>query len=66
MPPRASCAFLRNLCLDNVEMLNPDDDIFREELVPQSPCEPLTSHETSGNATRERLAAQIAGNEQAS
>lgn len=47
-------------------MLDPDDDIFREELVPQSPCEPLTSHETSGNATRERLAAQIAGNEQAS
>lgn len=55
----ASCAFLHNVCLDNGDLLEPDEDVAQDLLDPQPPREPLTVNESSGNATRDRLAAQV-------
>uniref|UniRef100_A0A147AZI8 Putative nuclease HARBI1 n=1 Tax=Fundulus heteroclitus TaxID=8078 RepID=A0A147AZI8_FUNHE len=50
----SSCAFLHNVCMDNGDVLEPDDNIAQDPLPPQ---EFLTDEETSGIATRDRLAA---------
>lgn len=55
----ASCAFLHNVCLDSGDLLEPDEDVAQDILDPQAPREPLAANESSGNATRDRLAAQI-------
>lgn len=55
----ASCAFLHNICLENGDLLEPDDDVVQDLLDPQAPREPLAANETSGNASRDRLAAQL-------
>jgi len=57
----ASCAFLHNVCLDNGDMLEPDDDISMEHYDIQPPCEAMAFNETSGNATRDRLAGLVSG-----
>lgn len=49
-----------NVCLDNRDMLEPDD-ISRDNFDVQPPCEALAYSETSGNATRDRLAALVSG-----
>ncbi|KAE8295650.1 hypothetical protein D5F01_LYC06585 [Larimichthys crocea] len=48
----ASCAFLHNVCLDNGDLLEPDEDVAQDLLDPQPPREPLAVNESSGNATR--------------
>ncbi|KAE8278880.1 hypothetical protein D5F01_LYC22459 [Larimichthys crocea] len=55
----ASCAFLHNVCLDNGDLLEPDEDVAQDLLDPQPPREPLAVNESSGNATWDRLAAQV-------
>lgn len=56
----ASCAFLHNVCLDT------DGDVAQDILDPQPPPrEPLADNESSGNATRDRLAALVSGHVQA-
>lgn len=55
----ATCAFLHNVCLDNGDMLEPDADMAQDILDPHPPREGLAQHETSGNATRDRLAALL-------
>lgn len=57
----ASCAFLHNVCLDNRDMLEPDGDISRDNFDSHLPRECLAPNETSGNATRDRLAALVSG-----
>ncbi|KAL7395069.1 hypothetical protein ABVT39_009506 [Epinephelus coioides] len=61
----ASCAFLHNVCLDNGDVLEPDEDAAQDMLDPQPPRDPLAANERSGNATRDHLAALISGNVQA-
>lgn len=60
----ASCAFLHNVCLDNEDLLEPDEDADLDILEPQPPREPLAVNESSGNATRDRLAALVSGHVQ--
>ncbi|KAJ8001008.1 hypothetical protein DPEC_G00186350 [Dallia pectoralis] len=60
----ASCAFLHNVCLDNEDLLEPDEDAELDILEPQPPREPLAVNESSGNATRDRLAALVSGHVQ--
>lgn len=57
----ASCAFLHNVCLDNGDLLEPDDDISREMFDSEPPREAMAHTETSGNGTRDRLAALVSG-----
>ncbi|KAM4712254.1 uncharacterized protein FYW61_021203 [Anableps anableps] len=52
----SSCAFLHNVCLDNGDVLEPDSNITHDALDPLPPQELLTDEETSGIATRDRLA----------
>ncbi|CAM4635724.1 unnamed protein product [Leuciscus chuanchicus] len=40
-------------------MLEPDDDISRDNFDFQPPCEAMAYNKTSGNATRDRLAALV-------
>ncbi|KAL7376198.1 hypothetical protein ABVT39_003096 [Epinephelus coioides] len=61
----ASCAFLHNVCLDNGDMLEPDADVDQDILNPQPPREPLADNKSSGNATRDGLAALASGHVQA-
>lgn len=61
----ASCAFLHNVCLDNGDMLEPDEDVVQDMLDPRPPREPLADNERSGNLTRDRLAALVSGNMEA-
>ncbi|XP_022541012.2 putative nuclease HARBI1 [Astyanax mexicanus] len=58
----ASCAFLHNVCLDHGDMLEPDEDVAQDTFEPQPQREPLAYNESSGNATRDRLAALVSGN----
>ncbi|XP_034026442.1 putative nuclease HARBI1 [Thalassophryne amazonica] len=62
----ASCAFLHNVCLDNGDTLEPDDNISEDNLDPQPPCDGMAYNETSGNATRDRLAALVLDSVEAS
>nr|XP_061797549.1 putative nuclease HARBI1 [Nerophis lumbriciformis] len=55
----ASCAFLHNVCLDNGDLLEPDEDVAQDILDPQPPGDPLAVNEGLGNAARDRLAAQV-------
>ncbi|XP_051980615.1 uncharacterized protein LOC127641801 [Xyrauchen texanus] len=56
----ASCAFLHNVCIDNGDVLEPDNDVAVDILDPEPPLqEAPEAHETPGNATRDRLAALI-------
>lgn len=56
----ASCAFLHNVCLDNGDVLEPDNDVALDILDPEPPLqEAAQAHERPGNATRDRLAALI-------
>ncbi|KAL1276978.1 hypothetical protein QQF64_023651 [Cirrhinus molitorella] len=57
----ASCAFLHNVCLDNGDLLKPDDDISREMFDSEPPREAMACTETSGNGTRDRRAALVSG-----
>ncbi|KAM7416938.1 hypothetical protein PAMA_018831 [Pampus argenteus] len=41
------------------ELAAVDEDVAQDLLDPQPPREPLTVNESSGNATRDRLAAQV-------
>lgn len=54
----ATCAFLQNVCLDNGDMLEPDNDVARDVFDCISP---VVRNETSGNAKRDRMAASITG-----
>ena len=54
-----SCAFLHIVCIDNGDVLEPDDDVAQDIMAPGPLQEP---HERPGNATRDRLAALITGN----
>ncbi len=60
----ASCAFLHNVCMDNGDTLVPDEDILMDRHDPQPSREPRVYNETSGNDTRNRLAALVSGNVQ--
>ncbi|XP_032364242.1 putative nuclease HARBI1 [Etheostoma spectabile] len=53
----ASCAFLHNVCMDNGDTLVPDEDILIDDAQP--PREDMADNETSGNDTRNRLAALV-------
>ena len=56
----ASCAFLHNVCLDNGDVLEPDNDAALDILDPEPPLQEAPQvHERPGNATRDRLAALI-------
>lgn len=56
----ASCAFLHNVCLDNGDILEPDQDVVGDNMDPQLPLQELHDpNETPGNATRDRLALQM-------
>ncbi|KAJ7991278.1 hypothetical protein DPEC_G00295670 [Dallia pectoralis] len=60
----SSCAFLHNVCMDNGDTLAPDEAMWDRD-DPQPPREALAHNETSGNDTRNRLAALVSGNVQA-
>ncbi|KAJ8004225.1 hypothetical protein DPEC_G00156600 [Dallia pectoralis] len=49
---------------DNEDLLEPDEDAELDILEPQPPREPLAVNESSGNATRDRLAALVSGHVQ--
>ncbi|KAJ7987891.1 hypothetical protein DPEC_G00331290 [Dallia pectoralis] len=49
---------------NNEDLLEPDEDADLDILEPQPPCEPLAVNESSGNATRDRLAALVSGHVQ--
>ncbi|XP_063080010.1 putative nuclease HARBI1 [Engraulis encrasicolus] len=55
----ASCAFLHNVCMDNGDLLEPDEDVARDVFDPQPPRDPLAINERPGHATRDWLAAQL-------
>ncbi|XP_077435665.1 M-phase phosphoprotein 8 isoform X5 [Vanacampus margaritifer] len=58
----ASCVFLHNVCMDNGDIMDPDEDIAGDDLDAKLPCEAADAelqNETSGNATRDKLAAVI-------
>ena len=57
----ASCAFLHNVCIDNGDVLEPDD-VAQDIMAPGPLQEAPAPHERPGNATRDRLAALITGN----
>ncbi|TDG99393.1 hypothetical protein EPR50_G00193880 [Perca flavescens] len=59
----ASCAFLHNVCMDNGDTLVPDEDILMDDAQP--PRGHMAYNETSGNDTRNRLAALVSDNFQA-
>ena len=56
------CAFLHNVCIDNGDVLEPDDDVAQDIMAPGPLQEAPAPHERPGNATRDRLAALITGN----
>ncbi|KAJ8375711.1 hypothetical protein SKAU_G00062910 [Synaphobranchus kaupii] len=60
----ATCAFLHNVCLENGDMLDPDDDVAQDIFDPQPPREALVANESSGRAKRDELAALISGHVQ--
>ncbi|KAJ8368733.1 hypothetical protein SKAU_G00087610 [Synaphobranchus kaupii] len=60
----ATCAFLHNVCLENEDMLDPDDDVAQDIFDPQPPREALVANESSGRAKRDELAALISGHVQ--
>ncbi|KAJ8346539.1 hypothetical protein SKAU_G00279400 [Synaphobranchus kaupii] len=60
----AICAFLHNVCLENGDMLDPDDDVAQDIFDPQPPREALVANESSGRAKRDELAALISGHVQ--
>lgn len=45
--------FLHNICMDIGDTLDPDNDVVRDNLDPQPPCEPINNYETSGSVLRE-------------
>ena len=51
--------------MDDGDTLIPDEDIFGDLNDPQPPREPMEYNETSGNDTRNRLAALVSDNVQA-
>ncbi|KAF1384386.1 hypothetical protein PFLUV_G00119400 [Perca fluviatilis] len=56
----ASCAFLHNVCIDNGDVLEPDNDVALDIQDPEPALqEAPEAHETPGNATRDMLAALI-------
>lgn len=60
----ATCAFLHNVCLENGDMLEPDNDATQEIFDPQPHREALVANQTSGSAKRDQLAALISGQDQ--
>ncbi|KAL2096454.1 hypothetical protein ACEWY4_008602 [Coilia grayii] len=55
----ATCAFLHNVCIENGDILEPDNDAL-EILDTEPPLQDAPeAHDTPGNAIRDRLAAQI-------
>ncbi|XP_015239424.1 PREDICTED: putative nuclease HARBI1 [Cyprinodon variegatus] len=54
----SSCAFLHNLCLDNADVLEPEDDTAEDATASSTFQEVLTDDETPGDATRDELAAR--------